>query len=105
MHSLPKTLTWRGTLATTLHSDLGAIGSERPFPRSERTEIAIAMATETGQPVALRGFGRLYVSICLCPADIEGHCATFSGYSDFSRDERLTNRDTPTTATLLVTAV
>lgn len=47
--------------------------------RLERTEMAIATATKIDQPITLRGSGRLYVSICLCP---EGNATTFPRSND-----------------------
>lgn len=41
--------------------------------------MAIATATKIDQPITLRGSGRLYVSICLCP---EGNATTFPRSND-----------------------
>lgn len=56
-----------------LHSDLGATGLERPFWRFEGTEMATAMATETDQPIALRGLGWcMLVYVCVRLRQVNG---------------------------------
>lgn len=52
----------------TFDINLGGIGSEWFFRRFERTELAIQMATETDQSIALQRFGGLHISIYLYPA-------------------------------------
>ncbi|CAN7998107.1 unnamed protein product [Ixodes pacificus] len=69
----------------TVHSDLGETRLGPPVRRFEGTEMAIDMATQTDEPIASRGFGGLYLCICLWLASArEGNRATFPVSSDFT---------------------
>lgn len=69
----------------TLHSDLGKTRLGPAVRRFEGSEMSFAMAAESDQPIASRGFGGLYFCTYLCPASTrEGSRATFPISSDFT---------------------
>lgn len=77
-----------------LHRDLGATGSEGASRSFEETEMAIAMAAETDPPIALRGFGGLFASICLCSAGQRRQWSCFPRmHGDLHQEQRYRSLD------------
>lgn len=76
----------------TFRTDLGVASPQKTFRSFEALKVpkmAIAKATGTDQPIALRGFSLVFLCISLCSAStLGGNGGTFHGYSDFSLRQR-----------------